>query len=114
MPVRSSRLVVSVGPILLREGLSDDLGLGFSSIDRERGIKANREQDGSGGISGLHLPPTPARDFGNAILDHLSSCLVCKRARLVHVGHLETLLVGDGVVRANEVEQLNDRTPTVL
>jgi hypothetical protein len=44
------------------------------------------------------------RDFRNAILDHLGDRFAGKRARLVHVGHLETFRVGDGVVRANEVE----------
>src|SRR3954451_597853 len=95
---RSGRLVVSVGPILLRGSL-DLLGL-----CRDQGIKAHRKQDGSGGISGLHLPPPPVRDLRDAILDHLCNRLMCKRARLVQVGHLETLLVGDGMMRANEVE----------
>src|SRR4051812_14779181 len=98
MPVRSSRLVVSVGPILLRGSL------GLLGLCREQGLKADCEQDGSGGISRLHLPPTPVRDFRDTVLGHLSSRLTCKRARLVHVGHLETFRVGDGVVRANEVE----------
>jgi molybdenum cofactor biosynthesis enzyme MoaA len=44
------------------------------------------------------------RDLRNAVLDHLRDRFACKRARLLHVGHLKTCLVGDGVVRANEVE----------
>src|SRR5215207_3594976 len=63
LTVMSSCLVVTVG--LRRGSLGGGLGL------HERGIKANRKQDGSGGISRLQLPPTPACDFGNAILDHL-------------------------------------------
>src|SRR4051794_12937927 len=98
MPVRSSRLVVSVGPILRRGSL------GLLGLCREQGLEANCEQDGSGGISRLHLPPTPVRDFRDTVLGHLSSRLTCKRARLVHVGHLETFVIADGVVRANEVE----------
>src|SRR5215204_1914818 len=99
-----SCLVVSVGPILLREELSDNVGLGFSGLRRDQGIKAHREQDGSGAISGLHLPPTPVRDFSNAILEHFRDRRARKRARLLYVGHLETFVVDDGVMRANEVE----------
>src|SRR5215213_6381888 len=48
LTVMSRCLVVSVG---LRRG-SLGGGLGW-----DQGIKAHREQDGSGGISGFHLPP---------------------------------------------------------
>src|SRR5215211_3603122 len=69
------------------------------------GIKANREQDGSGGISRLHLPPTPVRDlFCSTLLDPLGDRFACECLRLLDVGHLKPFLVGDVLVRANETE----------
>ena len=43
LTVMSSCLVVSVGPILVCGSLGGGLRLGFSSLRRERGIKADRE-----------------------------------------------------------------------
>src|SRR3954452_24938515 len=98
IPVRSSRLVVSVNPILVRGSLSDGLGLVSVSLRRDQGIKGHREKDGSGGISGLQLPPAPVRDLRNALLDHHRDRFACKCVRLLHVGHLETFVVDDGVM----------------
>src|SRR3954466_13326461 len=63
LTVMSSCLVVSVGPILVCGSLGGGLRLDYSGFRREQGIKADCEQDGSQGISGLHLPPTPVRDL---------------------------------------------------
>ena len=76
-----------------------------AAIDHLRG-QAVRMEPEPGGLprSAAHLPPPPVRDLRDAILDHLGDRIACKRARLVHVGHLEASVVSDGVMGAHEVE----------
>src|SRR3954454_7268638 len=94
------RLAVSVRTVFFRRDRDGSLDLGSSSLRREQGIKAYREQHGSRGISRLYLPPPPVRDLGNTVLNHFSDRFSGKSARLIYVGHLDPFSVENGLVRA--------------